>query len=264
MWNTIKSVRQICRRDILRRFMLGFILVVFIAGGIGSWYDYSLSGVTGSEMFGTVMQLFPFLLVSIVMVNTARICGWDLTDRTANYEILYGSKRAAVYFGRFLVALEKNLLVSAAAAALVPAVCTLWSGWGKSIAFSDALVHYALIFPVIFRLVCTAAAITFLLMSDVGGIALGFLLPVFSAMFYLFFMELGGADIPAWIFSVSTLSAVEDFSNSTTGFADGAEYVIYKTALDSKLIVQTLVSAFGIGIALLTASFAVFRRRDLN
>ena len=114
------------------------------------------------------------------------------------------------------------------------------------------------------RLVCTAAAITFLLMSDVGGIALGFLLPVFSAMFHLFFMELGGADIPAWIFSVSTLSAVEDFSNSTTGFADGAEYVIYKTALDSKLIVQTLVSAFGIGIALLTASFAVFRRRDLN
>lgn len=264
MWNTVKSVRQICRRDALRRFLLGLIPVVFFGGVVGSWYDYSFSGVTGSEMFGTVMQLFPMALVSIVMVNTARICGWDLTDKTANYEILYGSKRAAVYFGRFLVALGKNLLYVAAVTALAPAVCTLWSGWGRSLAFSDALVHYALLFPVVFRMVCTAAAITFLVMSDIGGIALSFLLPIFATLFYMFARELGGADFPAWIFSVSTLTAAEDFTNTTTGFADGAEYLIYKTALDARLIVQTLISAFGVGIALLAASYAVYRRRDLS
>ena len=264
MWNTVKSVRQVCRRDLLRRFLLGLILVGFYVGVLGSWYNYELAGVTGSEMFGTVMQTLPMMLASVVMVNTARICGWDLTDKTANYEILYGNKRAAVYFGRFLVALGKNLLFVAVMTALAPAVCTLWSGWGRSLDFSDALVHYALLFPVVFRMVCTAAAITFLVMSDIGGIALSFLLPIVTTLFYLFAKELGGADIPAWIFSASTLTAVEDFSNTTAGFADGAEYLIYKTALDGTRIVQTLVSAFGIGLALLTASFAVYRRRDLN
>ncbi len=264
MWNTVKSVRQISRHDVLRRFMMGFITVLFLGGVVGSWYDYSLSDVTGSDMFATVMQTFPMVLTSVVMANTARICGWDLTDRTANYEILYGNKRAAVYFGRFLVALGKNLLFVAAVTALAPAVCTLWNGWGKSLDFSDALAHYALLFPVVFRMVCTAAAITFLVMSDIGGLALSFLLPIVTTLFYLFAKELGGASIPEWLFSASTLTAVEDFRNKTVGFADGADYLIYKTSLDGALVLRTLVSAFGIGIALLTASFAVYRRRDLN
>ena len=105
MWNTMKSVLRQTLHDTLGLIVSGVFLVM-LAVNIGDMYDYSFSGVTGSDLFGALLgRMMTFLLPVIVMSVTARVCGWDLEDHTANYEILFGKKRAHVFFGRFLPAL---------------------------------------------------------------------------------------------------------------------------------------------------------------
>lgn len=224
MLNILKAIlRQTVRDKLLwggAIYILGAVLIQIIG-------DSSFLRETGSAAFCDLASFLTLLLPIAGGWVTARACGTDLRDKTANYEILFGKKRAAVYLGRFFAA----LIIMFAVTALVPVVyvgfLTIKNGWGGSFAFSNALLHLSMVFPFVFRMVCFYTALT-------------------------------------WHTAVTDLMTLLDFSNTTGGFFDGEDITVVKAVLSGKTAIRMLCTSFGIGLCWLLGGYAFFRKHDIS
>ena len=113
MWNILKATLHQTKRDRISYGMLVFMLLISFCGVFMCFMDPDtpFSGVTGSFSFIQCGMLFgsEFLALCCALI-AGRIAGWDLRDQTANYEVLFGKKRSAVYFGRLLAVLLIGLI----------------------------------------------------------------------------------------------------------------------------------------------------------
>ena len=259
MLNILKAIlRQTVRDKLLWGggiYILATVLIQIIA-------DSSLLRGTGSETFCSLGALLVILLPIAAGWVTARACGADLRDKTANYEVLFGKKRSAVYFGRFFAA----LIIMIAVTLLVPLVCvgcmTLKNGWGGSFAFSNMLLHLGMVFPILFRLVCFFTALSFVSGNDLVPMALAFV-GTMALILASFLMEESGVAL-SWHTGVADLKMLLDFTNTTSGFLDGKEITVYKAALSGGTILRMLCTSFGIGLCWLFGGYACFRKRDIS
>lgn len=259
MLNILKAIlRQTVRDKLLwggAIYILATILIQIIA-------DSSLLRGTGSETFCFLGALLVVILPIAAGWVTARACGADLRDKTANYEVLFGQKRSAVYFGRFFAA----LIIMIAVTLIVPLVCvgsmTLKNGWGGSFAFSNMLLHLGMIFPILFRLVCFFTALSFAAGNDLVPMALAFV-GTMALILASFLMEESGVSL-SWHTGVTDLKALLDFTNTTGGFFDGEEITVYKAALSGCTVLRMLCTSFGIGLCWLFGGYAIFRKRDIS
>lgn len=259
MLNILKSIlRQTVRDKLLwggAIYILAMILIQIIA-------DSSLLRGTGSETFCFLGALLVVFLPIAAGWVTARACGADLRDKTANYEVLFGQKRSAVYFGRFFAA----LIIMIAVTLLVPLVCvgsmTLKNGWGGSFTVPNMLLHLGMIFPILFRLVCFFTALSFAAGNDLVPMALAFV-GTMALILASFLMEESGVSL-SWHTGVTDLKALLDFTNTTSGFFDGEEITVYKAALSGGTVLRMLCTSFGIGLCWLFGGYAIFRKRDIS
>lgn len=259
MLNILKAIlRQTVRDKLLwggAIYILAMILIQIIA-------DSSLLRGTGSETFCVLGALLVIFLPIAAGWVTARACGADLRDKTANYEVLFGRKRSAVYFGRFFAA----LIIMIAVTLLVPLVCvgsmTLKNGWGGSFTVPNMLLHLGMIFPILFRLVCFFTALSFAAGNDLVPMALAFV-GTMALILASFLMEESGVSL-SWHTGVTDLKALLDFTNTTGGFFDGEEITVYKAALSGGTVLRMLCTSFGIGLCWLFGGYAIFRKRDIS
>lgn len=259
MLNILKAIlRQTVRDKLLwggAIYILAMILIQIIA-------DSSLLRGTGSETFCVLGALLVIFLPIAAGWVTARACGADLRDKTANYEVLFGQKRSAVYFGRFFAA----LIIMIAVTLLVPLVCvgsmTLKNGWGGSFTVPNMLLHLGMIFPILFRLVCFFTALSFAAGNDLVPMALAFV-GTMALILASFLMEESGVSL-SWHTGVTDLKALLDFTNTTGGFFDGEEITVYKAALSGGTVLRMLCTSFGIGLCWLFGGYAIFRKRDIS
>ncbi len=259
MLNILKAIlRQTVRDKLLwggAIYILATVLIQIIA-------DSSLLRGTGSETFCFLGALLVVFLPIAAGWVTARACGADLRDKTANYEVLFGQKRSAVYFGRFFAA----LIIMIAVTLLVPLVCvgsmTLKNGWGGSFTVPNMLLHLGMIFPILFRLVCFFTALSFAAGNDLVPMALAFV-GTMALILASFLMEESGVSL-SWHTGVTDLKALLDFTNTTGGFFDGEEITVYKAALSGGMVLRMLCTSFGIGLCWLFGGYAIFRKRDIS
>ena len=134
MWNIIKAQNYQTRNDIVVIAALIFIGALSIISPYFNGLNIPFSEITGSIYAVNSEKTF---LLFILLIVTTRVCGWDQSDKTINYEILAGHNRLAVYFGRIITSIIW-VTVSCAVLLFGPlAVCTVINGWGYTL-FSTA------------------------------------------------------------------------------------------------------------------------------
>ena len=263
MWNVIRAVQH---HNKLRRFLLpvGILLLLQLLTS----EILTVPANTGSQYAGeTTSMMSEMFLLPIIIYVTAHIAGYDLDDKTINYETLFGKRRAASYFGRFAAALPPSLLC----AGIFPLPCTLIAaavnGWGESMTVQNALQHYALIFPVVFRAVCFCTMLCFVLKSGRGTLILGEILCYLGTLATLLLrgLNLIEPEKITWQTSFFNLFAVIDFSNSTQRLsAEGADILVFNAEVTGTLTAQTLAASFGFGLLWLAVGYLAFRRADMK
>lgn len=259
MTNIIKEMLRQTRRDKL--LWLGAVYIVVMFAGMFS--DSGLFSDTGSGFFGFAMQSMSIMTPIILGTMAARICGADLRDKTANYELLFGKKRGEVYFGRFIAVLIAGFAVMTVIFAVIIVLPTSLNGWGASLTARNAAVHLALVYPIMFRLVCFFTAFTFLCRNDI----IAFVAAVVGTlmMFVFIFAMAQLADIElTWHLAVSDLMQLMDFSNTTQGFVDGRDITVFKAPIETAAAVRSLIASFGIGSFWLFGGYMLYRKRDIS
>lgn len=258
MLNIIKATLRQTRRDIFLKICAGYSLLMFVLNLIGDDMDWKAHG---SMIVGTFGMFLSFFVPIITGVMTGRACGSDLRDKTANYEILFGKKRYEVYFGRFFASLIFMFVLTA----LIPPVpvlfMTIKNGWGASLAVSEALTLYGMLFPIVFRMVCFYTALTFLTGNDVVTIILSLVGTMVIVVSVSMLKELD-YDV-TWQTAMSDLMRLLDFSNEGSGFFEGKDITVFKLDLPVTLIVRMICTSVGIGAAWLFGGYAIYRRRDI-
>lgn len=259
MLNIIKQILRQSLHD--RLLLLGAACVLAVSIIPLAFGETEILRETGSEFVGELAGFLCVLLPIAAGIVTARACGADLRDKTANYELLYGRKRAQVYFGRFFAALILLCAVTLTAVLAPISLLTLVNGWGASIPVPDFLLHFGMLFPMLFRIVCFYTALSFLCGNDIIPMTVAYIGTMVLLLSSFLISEAGFS--LTWHTAATDLITLLDFSNTTSGFFNGEDITVYKAALSGGTVLRMLCTSFGIGLLWLLGGFAFFRKRDI-
>lgn len=262
MWNLFKgTLRQNFRNGGL--WICWFFVLVLIPVQLGMISEDGILDAPASSVFGEWSSGLSILVPMALAWVVCRTCGWDLRDKTANYEILYGKKRSQVYFSRFLAALL--LCFMTVLLSVIPFLFLIVrNGWGGSLSTENALQHFVLVFPVFFRLICFFTALSFVIGNDLAGFMLSWVLSFAAMMLYAVTTLAGNSLKLTWQLAPINLLTLMDFSNTAKGFYEGQDITIYKAEVTQAFCTETLLSGIGIGIFWLLLGYFIFRKKDLR
>ncbi len=262
MRNIIKALNyQNCRDYFVIIVLLMCVAVSLFVDGImllentGEPSGGEYLALSGSDMISTTLM---FLILFI----TSRVCGWDYSDKTINYEIMAGHLRSSVYWGRIAVSMIWCMTAGAVVMILPYAVCSLINGWGVNMDLGYAAVRFLLTLFPMFRMVCEFALLTFLVKNCYVSLIAGYLFSGVVMMIQMFGEELFGIDI-VYQFAVTNIIWLFRF-NYRPGFIDGEDVMIYDASVNALMIIGTIGASLAAGIICLLIGSALFRKRDLN
>ena len=260
MWNIIKAQNYQTRNDIIVIAALIIIGIMSVISPLFNGLNIPFSELTGSIYAVNSDKSF---LLFIILIITTRVCGWDQSDKTINYEILAGHNRAAVYFGRIITSI---IWVTAVCAVLMfgpLAVCSVINGWGYSADFNGVMLRYVLSFLPIIRVTCELALLTFILRK--GGLSgiLGYLL-IDGVVIADSIISMETDSKLTWQFGETNLMCVSGFSDFSYGYVNGEDIEVFETALDPSLILGTIAASVIVGAACLIIGSVIFRKSNMK
>lgn len=258
MLNIIKAQNYQTRNDIV---VVASLLIIGVLSVISPMFN----GIRFSDLTGSVYAINSekMFLLFLVLIITVRVCGWDQSDKTINYEILAGHGRKAVYFGRIIVSLIWSL-ISCAVLMFVPlGVCSAINGWGYSADFTWVMIRYLLAFLPIIRVTLELALLTFILRSSGLSLVLGYLLIDFSAMAEML-MDEKTANRFFWVLGVPNLMRITGFPDYSYGYVNGEDVIIFDSALSPSLIIATIAASVLVSAACLLLGCIAFKKRDMK
>lgn len=260
MRNIIRAQNYQTRNDLIVIVSLILFGVVSVVSPQMNVIDVPFSEFTGS--FYAVSSDKTFLLY-IILVVTTRVCGWDQSDKTINYELLAGHNRSAVYFGRIITSL---IWAGAACAVLMfvpPVICLVINGWGYSADFSWVMIRYILAFLPIIRVTFEFALLTFLLRSSGYSLLLGCMI-IDGVVLADSILNMESNIEITWHLGITNLVCVTGFPDSGYGYVNGEDVVVYESALGQSLIIGTIVASVLVGAACLAVGCVLFKKRDMK
>lgn len=260
MWNIIKAQNYQTRNDIVVIAALIFIGALSIISPYFNGLNIPFSEITGSIYAVNSEKTF---LLFILLIVTTRVCGWDQSDKTINYEILAGHNRLAVYFGRIITSIIW-VTVSCAVLLFGPlAVCTVINGWGYNADFNGVMLRYLLAFLPIIRVTCELALLTFILRR--GGLSgiVGYLL-IDGVVITDSILSMESNIEITWQFGVTNLMCLTGFPDFSYGYVNGEDIKVFETALDPSLIIGTAAASIIVGAACLIIGSVIFRKSNMK
>lgn len=110
MKNLIKAQLYQLKKDRLVQItFVGMLLILLMMAYINQLLAVTeasgLDTVTGGGFFANNLVGAMTVGLMFVIISVPRICGWDFTDKTTNYELMSGHIRREVYFSRIAVSL---------------------------------------------------------------------------------------------------------------------------------------------------------------
>ncbi|MDE5873976.1 MAG: ABC transporter permease subunit, partial [Lachnospiraceae bacterium] len=141
MWNIMKAQNYQIKGDNLIIYGLLFSLLLPVAGLLLD--DTALDYMTGSVYAVSMFSFLPYIFMIISLIIVTRIIGWDMNDKTINYELLSGHSRAQVFFGRVIMSLVWTIIASVIVAVIPLVIFTIINGWGHSLKVSDFAIRFA-------------------------------------------------------------------------------------------------------------------------
>ncbi len=263
MYHIIRSMRYYARRDLvvvvsLITLMAAPVTACFysVLGGESSIRDITACGyVTGLAPDLSVIALFACMLIA------SRITGTDAGDRTLNYELLAGHRRAEAYFGRAAASLLWGGLLVFFLQALPLVYLTVLNGWGPEADMGDVILRQLLLGAVMFRIVSFSVMAATLARGAGKGMVCIYLLVEVEAIVTGIAEEMAGVQLRWWTMITAWMMLV-NYDNAKSAVVDGREIMRFETEVPVQMRVWTVVVSVAFGIAYLLAGYMVFRRKD--
>lgn len=213
--------------------------------------------LTASD-FATRMDMIPTLSMMGMAFFSAFICAEDFGDKTIDYEIFSGRRRAQTYFSRIIlsVAVSAFFVLLMQAVALVS--CTVLEGWGDSIPVSVAVTRSLMLLFPMFRISCFFTLIAYIIKRP--GI-------IFLAIYGLLSglsMIPAGSDSTGVLCAVNTVNKLMHYDEwHIFGLESGVE-MMYLTQLDTAFVIRCIVVSLLAGAAYLAVGYCYFKKDDLS
>lgn len=258
MRNVMKAMNYQIIRD-------NFLIYSIIAGVVPmiSIFANGFDELNGGMAIVTISSGISVFMGIALVILVPRICGWDYTDKTMNYEILAGHKRADVFWGRALLSIVWGLSVAVITVGLPIIIVSLIFGWGNNLDLGNTVLRFVLVIFPLFRLICELTLITFLLRNCYGTIICGYMYIMFSTMAVMIIEEFGKFKFTSQL-SVANAMRLLEFNNHTIGFVDGEDVYIYESAVESGFAVETIAVSLIGGIICLLIGYFAFKKSDVN
>lgn len=258
MQNLIKALNYQTRRDnfTIYAVIIGLLMSAMIV------IDHNVSTLTGAQLAVSSYNLLPMALSYMLVILVTRICGWDMTDKTINYEVLSGHHRMQVYFARVIVSLIWAMAAAVVVTALPVIIFSAINGWGPETDMKLMLIRYAMLVLPLFRLICGFIVISFAVGNFVGSAVACFLLVQGELMIYMMLDELADIQLDVQLALSNMVRLLE--LNGRMGFVDGKDIYVYDAALSPELAVNTVIFSPAAGIIYLILGYALFSKRDMK
>ncbi len=260
MWNIIKAQCYQIKGDIIT---ISGLIISLVLPFLGLFAEgVSINNLTGSMFAVTVMSLIPFILLIISLVFVPRIMGWDMNDRTINYEVMSGHSRAQVYFARFFTSVIWTFIASVIIVSIPILIFTAVNGWGSSVKTADFVTRAVVMMLPFFRWICELTLLTVLAKNSNTGMVLGFVIFEVMMIFYMILDEMLDVNIDV-IFSSANLMSLSTISNSRNVLIDGNMVNVFDAVLKPSIIQNSAVISIAAGIFCIIVSFGIFKKRDM-
>lgn len=260
MRNIIRALNYQTRNDLVVIVSLLFLGAFSVISPV-----MNFSAITFSEMTGSMYAVSSdkSMMIFLMLIITTRICGWDQSDKTINYELFAGHSRMAIYFGRIIASFIWVVLVCAVLMLAPVGVCTAINGWGHSADLSGVMLRYLLVFLPIFRLVCEFALLSFLLRNGGLSTILGFII-VQGVALTDSFLSYGENISLNWQFGVLNFINLSGFPDYSYGYVDGKDVMVFDTAIESSVVTGTVAASLLVGAACLVIGSIFFKKTDMK
>lgn len=263
MKNIIKAQMYQIRHDrIVILFLLSglaFMAASMLMNGLESGMGELSAGLFLAMAGGS----FTFIAAVVFVVLVPRISGWDLGDKTINYEIMSGHARKEVYFGRVMVSLAWSLAGGMAILFLPLLAVQVLFGWGNNMNFADAIIRCVLaVFP-LFRIACGFILLTFLLKNCYMAMIIGWILFDVTMIVNMCYQEFTDRMLTFW-FGFTNLTYIFDFSNYKFEYIGGEDIPVYVTTVSPSMAAGTVVISLLAGIICIAVGYVFFCRQDMD
>lgn len=263
MWNIVKGLNYQIKRDngIVYIYLIGvFVLGCFLFDYIDS---YKMEELTGS-LYGVMHGEPCFMVLGIlVALLTARIAGWDYTDKTLNYELMSGHSRGQVYWSRVWVSLVWSLITCVIVAFVPILLFSVINGWGIKADMGGMLLRYALIVFPMFRLMSECILLTVLMRNCYMVMVIGFVMYEFSWVFGVMSEPLTNYELTTQLTSMNVYRLIY-FEKSSFVYINGEDVIVYETAMEPSFLIGTVAISLLVGFACLLVGYLYFRKSDMD
>ncbi len=262
MWNIIKSQNYQIKGD--TSVIVGFIVCLCLPILAQISNESGMDDFTGSVFMINDITFIPmiFFLFSLFVVTKA--CGWDMNDKTMNYELLSGHSRAEVYFGRVVTALAWGIIGGIVVTLGPILVVTAVNGWGDNLVFRDAMFRYFLILVVYLRWISELILLTFIVRNYLASAFLG--LGMFEAGMICGFLvkEFFNLNSIDNLFAGIDMLLLGEFGNSRNVIINGKSVQLFEATVSNATRNNTILVSLIVSIVCIISGYVVFRKRDLS
>lgn len=262
MKNLIKAQLYQLKKDRLVQLVFGGMLLILLVTAymnqlLAVTVDYAIDTVTGGGYFSNSLVGVIMVGLMFVIIAVPRICGWDFTDKTTNYELMSGHIRKEVFFSRIIVSLLAGVVGWLILFCAPLAVTSIINGWGEKLPLSEAVLRGILmLFPII-RLVCELSCFTFILKNPYITMGIG----------YVLFMLQISPVFPiknSHLLGISNLSMLGTIDLWTTYGLDGELNYIFEAYLGAGDIAGTILASIAASLLSLFLGYIFFKNDDIN
>jgi len=266
MLNIIRSQIYIMKRDSYYLWATAFTLMFFFVFAIET-FENSLKGepLSGSLIATVLTGNLTIAFFLLAVLSSSRIAGWDFTDKTLNYEVIYGHKRSSIYFGRAIVGIVSGLFRSGIVLLIAVVVPTVILGWGWTVPAGEMILRYFLVALEIIRLMSFVIMISFMAKSNVAGAFAGFAAGLIPMMILEFInIDEEKLHFISCFFSSLSISEATSFENYSTDYVLGNDVIVYLDRIGTNTAVLMSVIAVVCIVVYLLAGYAAFRKTDIH
>lgn len=247
------QIYQIKKDSVLWGAFLGMMLLTLLP--IPVYVLFKEVEISGGY-FAVSMGSMNIYSVIFLIVISAYIVGQDFLDKTAYYDILYGYKRSAVFWGRVIPMLIVTVVMSMVLLLLMPFVATILYGWGMQVAVSEFLFRCVLYILIVVRMCCEVTFLTVVCHE---------LYQVYAIEFVLYLLVEWFLNVKnPYVFVSSATREVFAFSSWTIFHIDGTAEVLYENTLQGSTIVVLVLSSIGVSVLYLFLARHYFEVKDMN
>ncbi len=265
MWNLMKGLNYQIKRDNFTIYAILFSS--FLATGITIYSALVEEGMAFSEINAGLFlaKNAEFMVVgclALCCVLVSRIVGWDMTDKTINYEILAGNSRNHVFGARIILTFLWCLGISVIYLVLPLVVLFFCNGWGPNLEIKIGITWVLIFILLVFRLVCELILLTVLLKNCFISMIIGWILNEFVVLVTLVYEEMIG-EFPIFLFSLSGMFQFSSFPYKFE-YIGGKDIPVFGPPIGSGEIMQIIISVIVVSGITLWVAKTQFNKQDMR